>query len=356
VRAEAPAEQIRAQAQQIQRRMNPHPAGQVQLNVPVLDGVLVPGVQHKYRDTVLFFPTEGQTCHAYCTYCFRWAQFVGLDDLKFANREATLFASYLRRNPDVADVLFTGGDPLTMRTVVLRRYIEAILSPELAHVSTIRIGTKALAFWPYRFLTDPDADELLQLFEEVIQSGRHLTIMSHYSHPREMETPMASEALKRVLRTGATVRCQAPLIRRVNDRPEVWAQLWREQVRQGAIPYYMFVERDTGPKSYFEVPLAQGLEIYQRAGAALSGIARTARGPAMSATPGKILLEGVTEIQGEKVFVLKFLRARDPAWLDQIFFARFDPKACWLNHLRPAFGKPNFFFEEPATAQRAARV
>ena len=45
-------------------------------------------MQHKYRETVLFFPSQGQTCHAYCTYCFRWAQFVGLDDLKFASREA----------------------------------------------------------------------------------------------------------------------------------------------------------------------------------------------------------------------------------------------------------------------------
>ena len=56
------------------------------------------------------------------------------------------------------------------------------------------------------------------------------------------------------------VRCQAPCIRHVNDDPSTWAELWRLQVQLGAIPYYMFVERDTGPKRYFELPLARVLE------------------------------------------------------------------------------------------------
>jgi hypothetical protein len=64
-------------ARSIQHRMNPHPSGQMELNVPTVDGEPLPGAQHKYRETLLFFPSQGQTCHAYCTYCFRWAQFVG---------------------------------------------------------------------------------------------------------------------------------------------------------------------------------------------------------------------------------------------------------------------------------------
>ena len=75
-------------AREIQMKMNPHPAGQMELNVPRVNGDALPGMQHKYRETVLFFPSQGQTCHAYCTYCFRWAQFVGIDELQFANREA----------------------------------------------------------------------------------------------------------------------------------------------------------------------------------------------------------------------------------------------------------------------------
>ena len=72
----------------IRLRMNPHPAGQMTHNVPFLNGQPVSGLQHKYKETVLFFPSAGQTCHAYCTFCFRWPQFVGMDDLKFDARES----------------------------------------------------------------------------------------------------------------------------------------------------------------------------------------------------------------------------------------------------------------------------
>ena len=73
---------IRAVADKIRHELNPHPGGQLQHNVPLLDDEPVPGVQHKYRETVLVFPSAGQTCHAYCTFCFRWAQFVGGDTPK----------------------------------------------------------------------------------------------------------------------------------------------------------------------------------------------------------------------------------------------------------------------------------
>ncbi|MEG2963970.1 MAG: lysine 2,3-aminomutase, partial [Janthinobacterium sp.] len=67
--------------------MNPHPAGQMTHNVPRVNDAPVRGLQHKYAQTVLFFPSAGQTCHAYCTFCFRWPQFVGMDDMKFDARE-----------------------------------------------------------------------------------------------------------------------------------------------------------------------------------------------------------------------------------------------------------------------------
>jgi len=166
-----PAEEITNAAREIQSRLNPHPAGQMELNVPVLDGEPTPGLQHKYRETVLFFPSQGQTCHAYCTYCFRWAQFVGIDELKFANREAQSLVAYLRAHREVQSVLFTGGDPAIMKTAVLRRYVEPLLDPQLDHIVSIRIGTKSPAYWPFRFLTDPDADDLLRLFDEVRRAG-----------------------------------------------------------------------------------------------------------------------------------------------------------------------------------------
>ncbi len=83
----APEEDLDKAVRDIRLSMNPHPAGQMDLNVPIMDGQSQSGIQHKYRETVLFFPSQGQTCHAYCTYCFRWAQFVGMDELKFSNNE-----------------------------------------------------------------------------------------------------------------------------------------------------------------------------------------------------------------------------------------------------------------------------
>jgi KamA family protein len=356
VRRDAPAPELRAAAREIQRGMNPHPSGQVELNVPWLDDEPLPGMQHKYRQTVLFFPAAGQTCHAYCTYCFRWAQFVGLDELKFASHQATSLVDYVRRHPEVSSVLFTGGDPLVMKSKVLRRYIEPLLDPELEHLVSIRIGTKAPAYWPYRFVTDDDADDLLRLFEQVRRSGRHLAVMAHFSHPHELDTPIAETALRRINRTGAAVRCQAPIVRHVNDSVDDWSEMWKRQVRLGAVPYYMFVERDTGPKEYFEVPLARAYRIFNEAFRRVSGLGRTVRGPSMSATPGKVLIDGISEIHGEKVFVLKFLQARDPDWVGRPFYARYDPRATWLDDLRPAFGEKEFFFAEPLDQIRTESV
>ncbi len=168
--------------------------------------------------------------------------------------------------------------------------------------------------------------------------------MAHYSHPRELETPIAEQAVRRIRSAGATVRCQAPLIRRVNDSAECWAELWRRQVRLGAVPYYMFIERDTGARRYFEVPLARALEIFNDAYRTVSGLGRTVRGPSMSTTAGKVVVEDITELQGEELFLLKFLQARNPQWVGRTFFARFDPKAAWLDDLQPPLGEREFFF------------
>jgi L-lysine 2,3-aminomutase len=329
----------------IQLGMNPNPGGQKVLNVPIVDGEKLSGCQRKYRETALFFPVQGQSCHAYCTYCFRWAQFVGLKDLRFASREIDGVVRYLHDHDEVTDVLITGGDPMVMSTSLLRRNIEALLDPGLSHVQSIRIGSKALAYWPYRFTTDRDADDLLRLFEQVRKSGRQLAFMAHFSHPRELLTRSVGDAMRRILDTGAVIRCQAPLIRHVNDKAEIWAEMWRQQVRNAAVPYYTFVERDTGPKQYFEVPLARGLRIFSSAYSEVSGLARTVRGPLMSATPGKVQLEGTATIGGEKLFVLKMVQGRDPKWANQVFFARFDSQAYWLDDLHPAFGEHQFFFD-----------
>jgi KamA family protein len=340
LRRDATRAEIQRAAHEIRMRLNPHPNGQRDLNTPAHDDGPLAGVQHKYAETILVFPSQGQTCHAYCTYCFRWPQFVGEESLRIANHDIDAVTGYLRAHPEVTNVLITGGDALIMSAAVLGRYVEELLT--IDSIEAIRFGSKALSFWPYRFVSDPDADDLLRLFERIVSTGRHAALMAHFSHPRELVPEVARTAIRRVRDTGAVIRCQAPLIRGINDRPELWAELWRDMTRLGAIPYYLFVERDTGPHDYFSVPLARGYEIFRDAYAQVSGLARTVRGPVMSTTAGKVCVDGIAEINGEQVFVLRFLQARDPSLVGRPFFAAYDPTATWLTDLKPAFGAGQF--------------
>jgi len=337
--------ELKLVANKIRYELNPHPAGQ-QHNVPELDGTKLTGVQHKYRETVLFFPSNSQTCHAYCTFCFRWPQFVGIDELKFAMRETELLAAYLKRQPEATDVLFTGGDPMIMKAKSFAGYIEPLINSEIPNLKTIRIGTKALGYWPYKFLTDKDADDMLRLFEKVVNQGYQLAFMAHFNHPRELETHAVQEAIKRIRNTGAEIRTQSPIMKHINDSAEDWSLMWKEQVKLGCIPYYMFLARDTGAQDYFAVELERAWNIFRDAYQTVSGVCRTVRGPSMSATPGKVQVLGINEIMGEKVFTLRFIQGRNPDWVAKPFFAKYDPKAIWLDDLKPAFGKEQFFYEE----------
>lgn len=343
--AGAPKEEIDRAVTRIRLSLNPNPAGQ-EHNVPSLGEIKLKGVQHKYNETVLFFPSQGQTCHAYCTFCFRWPQFSGMSGLKFAMKEADLFFKYLKGRPKVTDVLFTGGDPMVMSASMLEGYILPLLEPGFEHIHSIRIGSKSLSYWPYRFLTDEDSDRIIALFERVNASGKNLSFQAHFNHPNELSTPAVSQAIARIRATGTQIRTQSPLLRHINDKPELWAAMWRKQVDLGCIPYYMFVARDTGAREFFELPLERCWKIFRRAYRQVSGLCRTVRGPSMSDHAGKIQILGVAEARGEKVFVLRFLQGRDPKWVDIPFFAKYDPDATWFDQLKPAFGEHHFFFEK----------
>ena len=340
-------QRIRKTADEIRLALNPHPAGQMELNLPRLkDGTPLPGIQHKYEQTILFFASQGQTCHAYCTFCFRWPQFVGMDSLKIAMKDAEQLVQYVREHPEVTDILFTGGDPLIMRARVLKTYVDALLDAKIEHVKTIRFGTKAMTYWPYKVLTDPDAEETIALMSRIVESGKHLAIMAHINHPRELQTPAVRAAIRKVRALGAEVRSQTPILRHINDDWKLWAEKWQEEVSQGIIPYFMFATRDTGAQHYFAVPLARAWDICRKAMSTRSGIGRHIRGLSMSANPGKIQVVGVTEIKGEKLFVLRMLESRNPEWSHLPFFAKYDDAAVWIDDLKPAFGKPEFFYQE----------
>lgn len=267
--------------------------------------------------------------------------------------EADLLLKYLRIHTEITDILFTGGDPMVMSAQILEMYFRPLLQPEFSHIHSIRIGTKSLSFWPYRFFADEDSDSIIRLFEQINKAGKNLSIQAHFSHPVELSTSAVQNAISRIRATGAQIRTQSPVLHHINDKPELWSQLWRKQVDLGCIPYYMFVPRDTGAKKYFELPLEKCWNIYRRAYRSVSGICRTVRGPSMSDFAGKIQILGIQEINGKKVFVLRFLQGRNPKWVDIPFFAEYNPKATWFSQLKPAFGESEFFFEKQLNALTA---
>ena len=339
--------EITSVANEIRLQLNPHPAGQMELNVPMLkDGTKLYGMQHKYNETCLFFPSQSQTCHAYCSFCFRWPQFVGMDEMKFAMQEGEQLVQYLREHPEISDVLFTGGDPMIMKAKIFSKYIDILIEANLPNLKTIRIGTKSLSYWPYKFLTDSDSEEMLDIFRKVTDNELHLAFMAHFNHLNELSTPSVKNAIKQVKATGAEIRTQSPILAHINDDSTLWAKMWSKQVQLGCIPYYMFVVRDTGAQHYFGVPLVKAYDIFIKAYSSVSGLARTVRGPSMSATPGKVHVTGIANLQDQKVIVLKFLQGRNPNWVHIPFFAKYDENAIWLDDLKPAFTEKFFFDEE----------
>jgi L-lysine 2,3-aminomutase len=129
---------------------------------------------------------------------------------------------------------------MIMNSEMFQNYVDPLLyDPATSHLNAIRIGTKSLSYWPYRFTTDDDAKSILYYFEEIVRAGKHLTIQAHFTHPRELGTVEVQEAMRLIRMTGAVIRTQAPLVRGINDSAAVWSEMWERSVNLGAFPYYM---------------------------------------------------------------------------------------------------------------------
>ena len=127
-----------------------------------------------------------------------------MDEMKFAMQEGEQLVQYVREHPEITDVLFTGGDPMIMKAKVFSKYIDTLIDAKLPNLKTIRIGTKALAYWPYKFLTDSDSQEMLDIFKKITDSGLHLAFMAHFNHLNELSTDAVKNTIKEVKKTGCT--------------------------------------------------------------------------------------------------------------------------------------------------------
>src|SRR5690554_8056108 len=119
----------------------------------------------------------------------------------------SLLVQYLEEHQEVTDLLFTGGDPMIMSYKVFSQYITPFLGEDnKTNIQTIRIGTKALGFWPYKFLTDNDAEDFIALFKRIVDSGINLSIMAHFNHPKELQTEAVQKDRKSTRLNSSHVR------------------------------------------------------------------------------------------------------------------------------------------------------
>ncbi|MDN7024155.1 KamA family radical SAM protein [Methanoculleus sp. FWC-SCC1] len=277
---------------------------------------VAPGLQHKYRETALLLVSD--VCGGLCRYCFRKRLFI--EDSREVNRDISAGLAYIREHPEITNVLLTGGDPLVLSTERLQETVAALR--EIDHVQIIRIGSKMPAFNPYRITTDP---ALLDLIRDYSTPEKRIYIMAQFSHPREL-SPVALEGVALLQDAGAIVMNQTPLIRGINDDPEVLAELFRTLSFIGASPYYVFQCRPTVGNRTYAVPVEESYRIFEQARGMCSGLAKRARF-VMSHAAGKIEVVGMTP---EYTF-FKYNQAADPANLGRFMVYRSDPEAYWFD-------------------------
>ncbi len=221
------------------------------------------GVLHKYSYTALVVATE--YCAMYCRHCFR-KRMVGLpNEQTVKNFQGA--AAYIADNPQITNVVISGGDPFMLPTDTLRRMLAAL--KDIPHLDYVRIGSRTPVVYPIRFFDN----ELIEMLTEFNQH-KALFVPTHFNHPKEI-TPLASEALLRLRQAGITVNNQAVFLRGVNDDVKTLVKLMSGLLKIGVNPYYLYqcmpVER---VRHHFQVPLKEGVEIVDAARQLMDGYAK----------------------------------------------------------------------------------
>jgi KamA family protein len=274
------------------------------------------GLEHKYHSVAVFLVTD--QCDGLCRYCFRKRLFIQQQKQALEDWEAAY--RYVAEHPEITNVLLTGGDALMLSTDKLEETLSRL--QQIPHVSIIRLGTRIPAWNPYRITQDP---QLLRVIEKHSTKTKRVYVMTHFMHTREL-TDVAVEGVNLLQKAGAKLANQTPLIRGVNDDPEVLAQLLKKLSFIGDIPYYIFQCRPAVGNKVYAVPIEEGYEIVERAKARVSGLAKRAR-YAMSHSSGKIVIVGKTK---DHVY-FRYHRAAKDQDSGRFMVFRSNPEACWFD-------------------------
>lgn len=347
--------------EEYQKKTNPHD-GKQKLNKPWFvndDGELeiLQGCQHKYPPVKLIFDQTTQNCFAFCTYCFRHAQVRGDEDM-FVQQEVGQVHRYLKRHREISDILITGGDGGFITYERLAEYVVPLMEdPDLAHIKTIRFGSRAITFHPELLLTEKFR-KILELWRKVIDSGIQVVWVAHLSTPRDILNPGTVAAIRRLKSYGITIKSQSPIMNHIslftdkNGKVDIdrsaqnWIDLGNILAMVGVGFHSMYCARPTGEHHYFTAPLADISKIFNKIYKELASINRPSRYITMTSSSGKISLLGTAEINGETVFALKFNEGRNMDWMDRVYFAKYDEHENTIEKLRPYQGSKHFYEDE----------
>lgn len=282
------------------------------------------GIQHKYPDTALFLLSS--LCFGRCRFCFRKRLFMEHQEYEILRDYSRAF-DYIREHTEINNVLLTGGDPLRLESASLRKVLAELR--QIDHVQIIRIGTKSPAFNPYRIINDPELPALIHKFST---PEKRIYFMVQFNHPREITEP-AIKAVDILVKSGAVLCNQTPLIRGVNDDPEVLAELLEKLSFIGVSPYYIFQMRPAVGNKPYVLPLVKAYQVFREAQRSVSGTAKRATF-AMSHRVGKIEVVGLDYTH----IYMRYHRAPDDRDSGQLIIARRNDYGYWLDDFDVVYG------------------
>jgi len=218
----------------------------------------VEGITHRYPDRVLFIISN--LCSMYCRHCTRKRK-VGDNDYIPDRETINIGLDYIRKTPEVRDVLLSGGDPLMLED----EYLDWILGEVRAipHVEIVRIGTRMPVVLPYR---------ITENLVKVLKKHNPLWINTHFNHPREL-THSSREALRMLADAGIPLGNQSVLLAGVNDCPRIIKALVHKLVANRVRPYYLYQCDLSEGLEHFRTPVGKGIEIIENLIGHTSGLA-----------------------------------------------------------------------------------
>ncbi|BAJ64527.1 lysine 2,3-aminomutase [Anaerolinea thermophila] len=286
----------------------------------------VPGLVHRYPDRVLMLVTT--QCASYCRYCTR-SRIVGDPSATFSRAEFEMQIEYLKRTPQVRDVLLSGGDPLTLAPKLLEELLSRLR--EIEHIEIIRIGSRVPVFLPQR---------ITQEFCDMVSKYHPVWMNIHVNHPNEITQELA-DACDRLTRAGVPLGNQSVLLAGVNDCVHVQRKLVQDLVRIRVRPYYLYQCDLVEGAGHFRTPVAKGIEIIEGLRGHTSGYAVPTYVVDAPGGGGKIpVMPNYLISMSDHKIILRNYEGYITTYEEPITYQPHDPKTCpYCQNKRPEPGQ-----------------